>query len=86
MSPFMYADKINEPILIIHGEADDNPGTFPIQSERLFTAIKGHGGIAKLVLYPYESHGYRARETVLDCIYQMIDWFDRYVKKTSTSK
>ncbi len=80
MSPFMYANKINEPILIIHGEADDNPGTFPIQSERLFAAIKGHGGIAKLVLYPYESHGYRARETILDCIYQMIDWFDRYVK------
>ncbi|MGQ9617537.1 MAG: prolyl oligopeptidase family serine peptidase [Candidatus Aminicenantia bacterium] len=81
MSPFMYANMINEPILIIHGEADDNPGTFPIQSERLFHAIKGHGGITKFVKYPYESHGYRARETVLDCIYQMIDWFDTYVKK-----
>lgn len=86
MSPFMYANKINEPILIIHGEADDNPGTFPIQSERLFAAIKGHGGIAKLVFYPHESHGYRARETVLDCIYQMIDWFDRYVKNVSQGK
>lgn len=86
MSPFMYADKINEPILIIHGEADDNPGTFPIQSERLFAAIKGHGGIAKLVFYPHESHGYRARETVLDCIYQMIDWFDRYVKNIEQKK
>lgn len=84
MSPFMFADKINEPILIIHGEADDNPGTFPIQSERLFHAIKGNGGVAKLVKYPYESHGYRARETVLDCIYQMIDWFDRYVKKAGS--
>lgn len=81
MSPFMFADKINEPILIIHGEADDNPGTFPIQSERLFHAIKGNGGVAKLVKYTYESHGYRARETILDCIYQMIEWFDRYVKK-----
>ncbi len=86
MSPFMYTDKINEPILIIHGEADDNPGTFPIQSERLFAAIKGHGGTAKLVLYPHESHGYRARETVLDCIYQMIDWFDRYVKNVPKRK
>ncbi len=86
MSPFMFAHKINEPILIIHGEEDDNPGTFPIQSERLFSAIKGNGGIAKFVKYPYESHGYRARETVLDCIYQMIEWFDKYVKRANTEK
>ncbi len=61
MSPFTYANKINEPILLIHGEADNNSGTFPIQSERLFQAIKGNGGIARLVMLPHESHGYLAR-------------------------
>ncbi|MDZ7344540.1 MAG: prolyl oligopeptidase family serine peptidase, partial [candidate division KSB1 bacterium] len=65
VSPFMHANKINEPILLIHGEADNNSGTFPIQSERLFQAIQGHGGTARLVMLPYESHGYTARESVL---------------------
>jgi len=80
VSPFMYADKINEPILLIHGEADNNSGTFPIQSERLFEAIKGNGGIARLVLLPYESHGYSARESVLDVLAEMFEWADKYVK------
>ncbi len=61
----MHADKIKNPILMIHGENDDNPGTFPIQSQRMFQAIKGNGGIAKLVMLPLEGHGYRARESVL---------------------
>ena len=65
ISPFSHAHKINEPILLIHGEADNNTGTFPIQSERLFQAIKGNGGTARLVMLPHESHGYRARESVL---------------------
>jgi dipeptidyl aminopeptidase/acylaminoacyl peptidase len=80
MSPFTYANKINEPILLIHGEADNNSGTFPIQSERLFQAIKGNGGTARLVLLPHESHGYRARESILHVLAEMFDWADRYVK------
>ena len=83
MSPFTYAHKINEPILLIHGEADNNSGTFPIQSERLFQAIKGNGGTARLVLLPHESHGYRARESVLHVLAEMFDWADRYVKNRS---
>jgi len=85
MSPFTYANKINEPILLIHGEADNNSGTFPIQSERLFQAIKGHGGIARLVLLPHESHGYRARESVLHVLAEMFAWADRYVKNRPVS-
>jgi dipeptidyl aminopeptidase/acylaminoacyl peptidase len=85
MSPFTYAHKINEPILLIHGEADNNSGTFPIQSERLFQAIKGNGGTARLVLLPHESHGYRARESVLHVLAEMFDWADRYVKNRTES-
>ena len=80
MSPFVYADSINEPILMTHGEADNNSGTFPINSERLFAAIKGLGGTARLVMLPNEAHGYVARESVLHTLAEMIDWFDRYVK------
>ena len=80
MSPFSYANKINEPILLIHGEADNNSGTFPIQSERLFQAVKGNGGTARLVILPHESHGYRARESVLHVLAEMFEWADRYVK------
>jgi dipeptidyl aminopeptidase/acylaminoacyl peptidase len=85
MSPFTYANKINEPILLIHGEADNNPGTFPIQSERLFQAVKGHGGIARLVILPHESHGYRAHESVLHVLAEMFEWADRYVKNRPDS-
>jgi dipeptidyl aminopeptidase/acylaminoacyl peptidase len=80
MSPFTYANKIKAPLLLIHGEADNNSGTFPIQSERLFQAIKGSGGTARLVMLPYESHGYRARESVLHVLAEMFDWADKYVK------
>ncbi|MBC7364903.1 MAG: prolyl oligopeptidase family serine peptidase [Candidatus Aminicenantes bacterium] len=80
VSPFMHAHKINEPILLIHGEADNNSGTFPIQSERMFAALKGLGGTARLVMLPYESHGYSARESVLHVLAEMIEWFDKYVK------
>jgi dipeptidyl aminopeptidase/acylaminoacyl peptidase len=83
MSPFTYAHRISEPILLIHGEADNNPGTFPIQSERMFQAIKGNGGTARLVLLPHESHGYRARESVLHVLAEMLEWSDRYVKNRS---
>ena len=81
MSPFMYADKIKEPILLIHGEADNNSGTFPMQSERLYQAIRGNGGNVRLVMLPHESHGYVARESVEHTLYEMISWFDKYVKQ-----
>jgi dipeptidyl aminopeptidase/acylaminoacyl peptidase len=81
MSPFVYADSINEPILMTHGEADNNSGTFPIQSERLFAAIKGLGGTARLVMLPNEAHGYLGRESVFHTLAEMIDWFDRHVKQ-----
>jgi dipeptidyl aminopeptidase/acylaminoacyl peptidase len=80
VSPFFYANKINEPILLIHGEADNNQGTYPIQSERLFAAISGTGGTARLVMLPLESHGYSARESVEHTLYEMLEWFDKYVK------
>jgi dipeptidyl aminopeptidase/acylaminoacyl peptidase len=83
MSPFSYADRINEPILLMHGEADDNSGTFPIQSDRMYQALKGLGATVTLVTYPDEAHGYAARETVLDCVAWMIEWYDRYVKNAA---
>ncbi len=81
MSPFMYADKLKEPILLIHGEADNNSGTFPIQSERMYQAIRGNGGNVRLVILPHESHGYTARESIEHTLYEMISWFDKYVKQ-----
>ncbi len=80
LSPFMYAHKVDEPLLLIHGEADDNSGTFPIQSERFYHALKGHGATARLVLLPHEGHGYRARESVYHVLAEMFDWFDTHVK------
>ncbi len=80
MSPFSFANKINEPILFIHGEADNNSGTFPIQTERFYNAIKGHGGTARFVLLPYESHGYRAKESILHMLWEMDKWLETYVK------
>jgi dipeptidyl aminopeptidase/acylaminoacyl peptidase len=83
MSPFMHAHKANEPILLIHGAADNNAGTFPIQSERFYHALKGHGATARLVMLPHESHGYRARESVLHVLWEKTRWLDRYVKNAA---
>ncbi|HEX9189660.1 MAG TPA: prolyl oligopeptidase family serine peptidase [Vicinamibacteria bacterium] len=80
VSPFTYAREIDEPILLIHGEADDNSGTFPIQSERLYQALRGNGGTARYVVLPHESHGYRARESVLHALAEMIEWADRWAR------
>jgi dipeptidyl aminopeptidase/acylaminoacyl peptidase len=80
MSPFMHADAVDEPILLIHGEADNNSGTFPMQSERYFNALKGLGKTARLVMLPHESHGYRARASVLHMVWEMDRWLDTYVK------
>jgi len=84
VSPFMNADQINEPLLLIHGEEDDNSGTYPIQSRRLYDAIKGNGGISRLVMLPLEKHGYSARESNLHVIAEMIQWFDRFLKNPET--
>ena len=80
MSPFSYANKIKTPILLVHGEADDNPGTFPINSERLYNAIKGHGGTVRLVYLPYEAHGYRGKENLLHLLWEQNEWLNRFVK------
>lgn len=80
MSPFSYADKIKTPILLIHGEADDNTGTFPINSERLFAAIKGNGGTVRFVYLPYEAHGYRGKENILHLLWEQYQWLEKYVK------
>jgi dipeptidyl aminopeptidase/acylaminoacyl peptidase len=80
MSPFSYANQVKTPLLMIHGEADNNPGTFPIQSERLYNAIKGHGGTVRFVLLPFESHGYTAKENVLHMLWEMNTWLTKYVK------
>ncbi len=80
MSPFSYADKIKTPLLLIHGELDNNTGTYPIQSERLFNAIKGNGGTVRFVSLPFEAHGYAGRENVLDVLAEQLDWLDKYVK------
>ena len=81
MSPFSYADKIKTPILLIHGEADDNTGTYPINSERLFAAIKGNGGVVRFVYLPYEAHGYRGKENILHTLWEQFQWLEKYVKK-----
>jgi dipeptidyl aminopeptidase/acylaminoacyl peptidase len=83
MSPFMYADKIKVPILLIHGEADNNSGTFPIQSERMYRAIKGNGGSVRYVTLPEEAHGYAGRESIEHVLWEMLTWFDRYVKNAA---
>jgi dipeptidyl aminopeptidase/acylaminoacyl peptidase len=79
MSPFMHAEKVNEPILLIHGELDNNSGTYPMQSERYFNALKGLGATARLVMLPYESHGYRSRESILHMLWETQQWMDAYL-------
>ncbi len=81
MSPFMNADKMKTPLLLVHGEADNNQGTFPIQTERYYNALKGMGATTKMVLLPYESHGYQAKESLLHMLWEMNGWLEKYVKK-----
>ena len=80
MSPFMHADKMKTPLLLIHGEADNNSGTYPMQSERYFNALKGFGATARLVMLPKESHGYSAKESVLHVLWEQDQWLEKYVK------
>jgi dipeptidyl aminopeptidase/acylaminoacyl peptidase len=86
MSPFNFADKIDRPILLIHGDSDDNTGTYPIQSQRLFEALQGLGKHARLVFLPAEAHGYRARETILHVMWEMLTWLDTHVKNATIKK
>ena len=80
VSPTFFADRVNEPVLVIHGNADSNPGTLTFQSEVFFEAVRGSGGTARLVLLPFEDHGYRAQESVEHVLWEQIRWFDEYVK------
>ena len=79
-SPTFFADKVNEPILIIHGDDDSNPGTLTFQSEVFYEAVRGSGGTARLVLLPFEDHGYRAKESIEHVLWEQMSWFDKYVK------
>jgi dipeptidyl aminopeptidase/acylaminoacyl peptidase len=79
MSPFMYADRIEEPLLLIHGQSDSNAGTYPMQSERFYQALKGHGATVRFVLLPHEGHSYRARESIMHMAWEMTRWLERYV-------
>ncbi len=85
MSPFNFADRIKAPLLLMHGEADSDAGTFPLQSERLYQAIRGLGGTTRLVMLPYEDHNYRGRESVLHRLWEIQRWLDRFVKNAGKS-
>ena len=84
MSPFMHADKMKTPLLLIHGEADNNSGTYPLQSERYFNALKGLGATVRLVMLPKESHGYRAKESILHLLWEQDSWLEEHVKQRQT--
>jgi dipeptidyl aminopeptidase/acylaminoacyl peptidase len=85
LSPTFFADQVNEPVLVIHGNDDANPGTLTFQSEVFFEAVRGSGGTARLVLLPFEDHGYRARESVEHVLWEQLRWFDKYVKGAGTA-
>ncbi|HLW82617.1 MAG TPA: prolyl oligopeptidase family serine peptidase [Candidatus Acidoferrales bacterium] len=86
MSPFMFANQFHAPILLIHGMADNNSGTFPIQSQRMYMALKGNGASVRYVQLPDEAHGYQARESIEDVIWEMLRWFDLYVKPAAPAQ
>jgi len=85
MSPFMHAEKMDTPLLLIHGQADNNSGTYPMQSERYFNALKGLGATARLVMLPKESHGYSAKESVLHVLWEQDQWLEKYVKNRNAN-
>lgn len=85
MSPFMHADRMKTPLLLIHGEADNNSGTYPMQSERYFHALKGLGATVRLVMLPKESHGYASRESIMHLLWEQDQWLEKYVKNKESS-
>jgi len=86
MSPFMHADKMNNPLLLIHGEADNNSGTYPMQSERYFNALKGLGATVRLVILPKESHGYRSKESIFHLLWEQDEWLEKHVKNRAVKE
>jgi dipeptidyl aminopeptidase/acylaminoacyl peptidase len=86
MSPFMHADKMKTPLLLVHGEADNNSGTYPLQSQRYFNALKGLGATVRLVMLPKESHGYRAKESILHLLWEQDQWLEKYVKNANVDE
>lgn len=86
MSPFMHADTMKTPLLLIHGEADNNSGTYPLQSERYFNALKGLGAPVRLVMLPKESHGYAAKESILHMLWEQDKWLEDHVKNNTETK
>ena len=80
MSPFMHAEKMKTPLLLVHGQADNNSGTYPMQSERYFNALKGLGATVRLVMFPKESHGYAAKESIMHMLWEQDQWLEKYVK------
>ena len=86
LSPFTFADRINEPLLLIHGQKDSNPGTYPIQSERMYDALRGLGGTARLVLLPYEDHGYESQEATGQVLWEMARWCDLYIGTSTVQR
>lgn len=86
MSPFMHAEKMKTPLLLVHGEADNNSGTYPMQSERYFNALKGLGATVRLVMLPKESHGYRAKESILHLLWEQDQWLEKFVKNKGQVK
>ncbi len=86
MSPFMHAEKMNQPLLLVHGEADNNSGTYPMQSERYFNALKGLGATVRLVMLPKESHGYRSKESILHLLWEQDQWLEKHVKNKKTNR
>lgn len=85
LSPTFFADQVNEPVLVIHGKGDSNPGTLTYQSEVFFEAVRGSGGTARLVLLPYEDHGYRARESIEHVLWEQLEWFEAHVKNAEAT-
>lgn len=83
MSPFVFANKIKTPLLLIHGEADENTGTFPVQSQRFYTALKGNGATTRLVILPQEAHNYVTKESALHTLWEIDNWLNFYVKNKS---
>ena len=83
VSPFFFADKIKLPLLIMHGEDDANPGTTPLQATKLYEAVRGTGGTARLVMLPHEPHWYSAFESNEQYVAEMVRWFDKYVKNAA---
>jgi dipeptidyl aminopeptidase/acylaminoacyl peptidase len=80
MSPLLYSNQINAPLLLVHGGLDNNPGTQPIQSQQFYNAIRYNGGRAELLMLPLEGHSYRGRESVLQTASAMLNWFDQHLK------